>query len=175
MMNLKRIVCPTDFSESSDTAVEFAASLARDSKAELQIVHVREAPMPVGGVGATFAVPQSTKQDEPANELDRVGPQDGTVSISRRLLVGEPVESIVKFAELHNIDLIVMGTHGRTGLSRLLMGSVAEGVVRNAPCAVLTVRSSTRPLETTSGGDRFANTEKDATRSTEVESHGDRR
>ena len=65
---------------------------------------------------------------------------DSNVPVERRLLAGDPADAIIRLAESEHIDLIVMGTHGRRGLSRLLMGSVAESVVRVAPCPVLTVK-----------------------------------
>ena len=67
-------------------------------------------------------------------------PTDPTVPVVHKLLVGDPAEAIVQQAEAEHADMIVMGTHGRTGLTRMLMGSVAEAVVRRAACPVLTVK-----------------------------------
>jgi nucleotide-binding universal stress UspA family protein len=72
--------------------------------------------------------------------LAQVRPADSTVKCQHRLLEGDPADEILKVAGVENVDMIVMGTHGATGLTRLLMGSVAENVLRKAPCPVLTVR-----------------------------------
>jgi nucleotide-binding universal stress UspA family protein len=79
--------------------------------------------------------------------LSEVVPTDTTVSYEHRLIVGSPATAIVFLAEKENVDMIVMPTHGRTGLSRLLMGSVAEEVVRKAKCPVLTVKSAAKRPE----------------------------
>jgi nucleotide-binding universal stress UspA family protein len=73
-------------------------------------------------------------------QLARISPTDSSVSTQHRLLEGDPAEEILKVAQGEGVDMIVMGTHGATGLTRLLMGSVAEHVLRKAPCPVLTVR-----------------------------------
>ena len=75
--------------------------------------------------------------------LSEVKPKDENIKYSQHLLVGEPADAIAHFVDEHDIDLIVMGTHGRTGVMRLLMGSVAEEVVRKAKCGVLTVKQPT--------------------------------
>ncbi len=135
----KRILFPTDFSPDSDAALEMAASLARDWKASLLILHVEVIPLTTGG-GELFYVAPDPPTRELQERLSDVVPSDKSIVVEHRLLAGDPAEAIVRVAETENIDLIVMGTHGRRGLARLLMGSVAEAVVRAAPCPVLTMK-----------------------------------
>lgn len=144
-MNVQRILFPTDFSKRSFSALEFATSLARDSGATLVIVHVHEPPLdPVAAVGLGMGElrfdPESTH-----HELRQVVPTDPAVPYEHHLLMGLPAREIVRFAEKTQADLIVMDTHGRRGLAHLLMGSVAEAVVRRANCPVLTIRSTPVP------------------------------
>lgn len=137
-MNAKRIVFPTDFSTCSDAALEQAASMARDAKGTLLIVHVEEPPIAYGGGEMYYGLPEP---DHAALEkmLAQVVPKS-TVSHEHQLLRGNPAEEIVRFAEDQKADLIVMGTHGRTGMRRVLMGSVTESVVRRALCPVITYK-----------------------------------
>jgi nucleotide-binding universal stress UspA family protein len=139
-MDCQVIVVPTDFSPTSDAALRYAAQLALTLNARLFLVHVPgktgegfEASFPIGAFDrhahaqlASFL----TKE-----QLERLRPD-----YAER--VGTPADEIVRFADARDADLIVMGTHGRTGLAHLVMGSVAEHVVRAAPCPVLLVRSS---------------------------------
>jgi nucleotide-binding universal stress UspA family protein len=139
-MHADKILFPTDFSTASEDALRWATSLARDSGATLSIVHVEEPPMAYGGGEMYIALDDDETKGELRRMLGNVVPTDHNVPFEHRLLVGEPATAIVEDAEKEGADLIVMGTHGRTGLSRLLMGSVAEAVVRRAKCPVLTVK-----------------------------------
>jgi len=95
---------------------------------------------------APFPIPVTSTKDLEA-ALEAIDPGNG-VRCSRHLVVGAPSTEIAKFAEEHDIDMIVLGTHGRTGLTRVLMGSVAEAVVRKAPCPVLTLKQpADEPVE----------------------------
>ena len=138
-MNIKSILFPTDFSHTGDNALAMAESLARDSGAKIFIVHVEEPPMAYGGGEMYYGImePDLAQLRE---MLSQVKPKDESIAFEQHLLSGEPADGIARFAADNDIDLIVMGTHGRTGLVRLLMGSVAEAVVRKAKCAVLTVK-----------------------------------
>lgn len=138
-MNLKLILVSTDFSTSSDAALAMATALARDSGAKLLIVHVEEIPLATGGAEYLYSVPEPATQ-ELKKMLSEVVPKDPNVPFEHRLLAGDAAEAIVRTAEQDKVDMIVLGTHGRTGLTRLLMGSVAEAVVRRAGCPVLTVK-----------------------------------
>jgi nucleotide-binding universal stress UspA family protein len=136
---LRKILFPTDFSPASDAVLRHATALARGSEATLLIVHVEEPPLAYGS-GELFYGVADISTDALQQLLNKVTPPDPSVPVVRRLAMGDPATEIVRIAKEEGVDLIVMGTHGRTGLLRLLMGSVAELVVRRAPCAVLTVR-----------------------------------
>lgn len=135
-MKLNTIVFPTDFSPASETALAVATAVARTTGARLVIVHVKHEPQPEEALEAA-ADPDSQAL---ARMLDEIRPGDQAVPHTHRLLSGLAAEQILELAEQERADLIVMATHGRTGLARLLLGSVAEEVVRRAPCAVLTVK-----------------------------------
>lgn len=138
-MQAKKIVFPTDFSKTSKTALEFAESLARGEGGKLYIVHVEEPPAAYGGGDLFLAIPSATLEDVKRILLTFV-PSDPSVSYEHHLVHGAPAEAITTFADSVNADLIVLGTHGRTGLNRMLMGSVAEAIVRHANCPVLTYK-----------------------------------
>ncbi len=138
-MKLRKIVFPTDFSPLSEAALEYATALARDTGASLLIVHVEEDPLAYGA-GEGFVPLPEWSTEALKKRLHQVVPTDPRVKHQHRLLMGDPATMIVQLAEEEQADLIVMGTHGRSGLSRLLMGSVAEQVVRTAPCPVLTIK-----------------------------------
>jgi universal stress protein A len=133
------IVHPTDFSEASAPAMEMACALARDQGARLVVVHVLPPP---GYHGEVVERRQPDFYDELWQKLREVRPPRDDVRTEHRLLSGDQAEEIVRIAEELKSNLIVMGTHGRTGLRRLLVGSVAEEVMRTAACPVLTVRTS---------------------------------
>ena len=138
-MHAKKIVFPTDFSTSSDAALEHAAGLARDMGARLLIVHVEEPPLAYGGGEMYYGVPEP---DRSAIEkmLGKIKPSTAEVPYEHHLLIGSPADEIVRFADEHGADLIVMGPDGRSGLRRMLMGSVAEAIVRRANCPVFTFK-----------------------------------
>jgi nucleotide-binding universal stress UspA family protein len=138
-MKASKILFPTDFSSTGNHALELATALARDSGATLVIVHVEEPPMAYGGGELYYGV-EEPDREHLRQSLVKVQPTDPAVPCVHKLMLGDPADAIIQIAETDNVDLIVMGTHGRTGLTRLLMGSVAEAVVRRAPCPVLTVK-----------------------------------
>ncbi|MFT7640751.1 MAG: nucleotide-binding universal stress UspA family protein [Pirellulaceae bacterium] len=143
-MNAEKIVFPTDFSEYSTAALRQATALARNSGATLLIVHVNDDVNAYTDTG--FAgYPVASNDAELHGWLMEVKPLDERVPYKHKMLHGDPAEEIVKFATEEGADMIVMGTHGRRGLTRLLMGSVAEAVVRKAGCPVLTMK---QPVET---------------------------
>jgi nucleotide-binding universal stress UspA family protein len=145
-MSRRSILYPTDFSTCGQTALEMATSLARDRGASLVIVHVEEPPMAYGGGELYYGV-QEPDRTELENMLKAVVPTDPAVAYEHRLAIGGPAEGILHAAESVNAEMIVMSTHGRTGLTRMLMGSVAEEVVRKARCPVLTVKGTPKPKE----------------------------
>jgi nucleotide-binding universal stress UspA family protein len=136
---MQTILHPTDFSVNSGHALQMAASLARDYGAQLVVLHVHSIPVAVYGYGEGIVPPTAEGTDELTDKLNAINPPG--VVVSHHLVEGNPVEEVLRTAKEMNADLIVMGTHGRRGLSRFLMGSVAELVVRRAPCPVLTIRS----------------------------------
>ena len=138
-MRLSKILVPVDFSTSDRAVLEFAASLARDQHAELIVLHVEEPPLAYGGGELYYGIEQPSVEDLQAM-LMALTPNDKTIPVHHRLLNGDPANTIVRIAAEEGADLIVLGTHGRTGVLRMIMGSVAEVVVRKAHCPVLTLR-----------------------------------
>jgi len=137
-----KILYPTDFSTTGQTALEMATSLARDRGATLVIMHVEEPPMAYGGGELYYGIDEPNRE-ELKRMLSEVLPSDPSVPCEHRLMIGSPARAIIELAEREEVELIVMATHGRTGLLRVLMGSVAEEVVRKAKCPVLTVKPAT--------------------------------
>lgn len=136
MMPIRTVLHPTDFSASSEAALELACPLARGYGARLVILYVAPYEVTVGGM---MAIPMDPGYYEDALKEIRdrvVGPSPG-FPVETCLREGTPAEEILRAADDVGADLIVMGSHGRTGLGRLLMGSVAEAVMRRAGCPVL--------------------------------------
>lgn len=140
---MRKILFPTDFSHTGDEALKLATSLARDRDGEVLIVHVEEPPAAYGGGEMYYGMPDPATEDL-RQMLLMVKPDDPEVPCEHRLITGDPSTAIPKLADEEGVELIVMGTHGRTGLMRLLMGSVAEAIVRRANCPVLTLRQPHR-------------------------------
>jgi nucleotide-binding universal stress UspA family protein len=135
------ILHATDFSPQACYAFRLACALAKNAGAQLVLVHVYDRPMPIYG-DAGAVLPDFVSDREALREkLTRLAPEDPTIVVDYRLLEGNPAQQIVDLARELRCDLIVMGTHGRTGIGRLLMGSVAENVVRHANSPVLTVKT----------------------------------
>jgi nucleotide-binding universal stress UspA family protein len=141
MLPIKTILHPTDFSDRAEYGFQLACALARDYGARLILCHVHQIPPVVyGEFGAAPPEPIGAAEEMGARLL-AIRPADENIPVEHRMMEGNPAEEIVRMAKETECDLIVLGTHGRTGLGRLLMGSVAEQVVRKAPCPVLTVKS----------------------------------
>lgn len=142
-MHAKRIVCPVDFSKPSEMALEVASKLARDNRAKLFIVYVEDVTVTThpGLFGGLPPMGWAARQ-----KLNATLPTATEVEFEHDMLVGDPADQIVEFAEKKGADLIVMGTHGHTGIARVLLGSVAEGVVRRATVPVLTLKQVTPAL-----------------------------
>jgi nucleotide-binding universal stress UspA family protein len=137
---IRTILHPTDFSGPSGLAFRMACGLARDFGARLVVLHVAEFPANV--------YPEATRHEDPARrhpalwaKVRRLRPPSPEVPVEHWLADGDAAEEVLRAARETGSDLIVMGTHGRTGLKHLLMGSVAQQVVRKAPCPVLTVKA----------------------------------
>jgi nucleotide-binding universal stress UspA family protein len=144
MLPIRTILHPTDFSTSSDYAFRLACSLARDYGSRLIVLHVATPPVVAFGEGVLPVQPEGYR-DELREWLHRLAAQGPTARVEHHLVEGDAAAEIIHLAGETKCDLIVMGTHGRTGLGRLLMGSVAEQVIRKAPCPVLTVKSARHP------------------------------
>jgi nucleotide-binding universal stress UspA family protein len=140
MLAVHTILHPTDFSERSQYAFGLACALARDYGARLIVLHVAGVPTVAYGEGVVPPNPEELLA-EAREQLGRIQVPHANVRAERRLEQGDAVTAILGVAQEVNADLIVLGTHGRTGLARLLMGSVAEQVVRRASCPVLTVQA----------------------------------
>ena len=143
-----RILVPTDFSQPTDAALAYAKDIASRFGASLHLVHVLEDPVVTGVFGAPTYVPESPGASAAlrADAEFRLGARLNDVTSARlcitsEVLYGPNAPTIVNRARELAIDLIVMGTHGRTGMAHALMGSVAERVVRFASCPVLTVHA----------------------------------
>jgi len=139
MLPIHVILHPTDFSEQSHHAFRLACALARDHGSRLVLLHVVPPPVAMAGEGLVLPAP------DPADEgvwhlLHQLDVPTGILAL-RQVEQGDAAGEILRVAEEVNADLIVMGTHGRTGLPRLLMGSVAEKVLRRALCPVLVVKA----------------------------------
>ncbi len=153
-MNVQRILFPTDFSELSKAAEKSACELADQFGAELHVLHVLYDPfltMPM--TAAALLVPPQSLDNEityAEEEIQKIPPTAWASGkkVVRAVRVGTTFDTIVRYAQEQAIDLIVIGTHGRTGLSHVLLGSIAERVVQHAPCSVLTVRPE-RPAKIT--------------------------
>jgi nucleotide-binding universal stress UspA family protein len=139
MLPVHTILHPTDFSQQSHNAFRLACALARDYGAHLILLHVASRPV-IGYAEGVFPIGLDEFLLEGRAKLAQLEP-GSSVFTERRVEEGDAVEAILRVAEEVHSDLIVMGTHGRTGLTRLLMGSVAEHVVRKAACPVLTVKT----------------------------------
>ena len=159
MREIRRILVPVDFSECSRAALEDAAVLAERVDASIDVLHVWDTPHYVGPEflirepGETGHPLQEAAFAQAETEMDEFlsgFPQRERFRV--RLESGKPYETIIKLAADEHYDAIVMGTHGRSGLSHLLIGSVAEKVVRTAPCPVMTIRRPERTHAKTSMG-----------------------
>ncbi len=135
-MYAKKILFPTDLSSLSNRPLELATILARDMKARLIILHIQEVAHAYGGGELLCELPDAV-QEKVKELLNEIVPDDRKVEYEHQVATGEAAEEIVHCAKTQNVDLIVMSTHGRSGLGRLLMGSVAETVSKNAPCPVI--------------------------------------
>jgi len=144
MPEIKRILCPVDFSETSDYALEYALDLARRLGASLSLLHVCQLPAHPLDAGDMFPLEEFeseyvTRFGKQLDELVEKYSGQG-VELSGNIATGIPYDEIDQCANDLQADLIVMGTHGRTGLAHMLVGSVAERVVRTSRVPVLTLR-----------------------------------
>ena len=146
-MTLKTILVPTDFSKSSTEALDYAKQLADAFDASIHLLHVVQDPARQPWILETYGIsPLDVLADimaQAQKDLEHALPEAErkTYNAELKTAVGSPFGEIMNYAKQHNVDLIVMGTHGRGALAHALLGSVTERVVRFAPCPVLTVRT----------------------------------
>ncbi len=143
-MNIKRILVPTDFSETANLALQQAIILAKKSKAELLVVHARflneDAPLQLPKKLAHLELAEDQVDSEISNYIKGCIRNAGAVNIEQEVIRGHSAYSaILSFLNENPVDLVVIGTHGRSNLEQLLLGSVAEKIVRYASCPVLTI------------------------------------
>jgi len=143
---IRKMLAPTDFSPHAETAVRYACGLAERLGSELHLLHVLSEVVPAGpDPMLTPVMPPEYYRESEAQSLETLArlldPSWGEPPIVRTAVVwSSSVDGIVDYARDHEVDLVVIATHGRTGLSHVLLGSVAERIVREAPCPVLTIR-----------------------------------
>jgi len=148
--SIKRILVPVDFSTASRAALWRAGELATALGATIELLHVVDLPQPLHVISEGHVpLPPEYRRDvlrgTEGHLTDWLETATIPATIHRALGEGKPFVEIVKYARDHSVDLIVMGTHGRGGLSHLLLGSVADKVIRTAPCPVMTVRADEHP------------------------------
>jgi nucleotide-binding universal stress UspA family protein len=145
-MNIERILVPYDFSECSDAALDYASRFA-DSNARLYIVHVDElldvriSPYMPANRPYIHESLWDRRHEQVEKQLVKIIPRDTAARYEHHCMTGSPADELLAFAERTGVDLIVMGSHGRTGLARLVTGSVAEQVMRRSKCPVLIVKA----------------------------------
>ena len=143
MIALKKILVPTDFSDCSDAAVKYGRAFATAFQASLHLLHIVQDPYTQPWAAEAFPAPLGEMlvewQTQAGKRLATLLPEPERENAVVATLVGSPFQEIVRYASEQEIDLIVIGTHGRGALGHMLLGSVAEKVVRKAPCPVLTV------------------------------------
>jgi nucleotide-binding universal stress UspA family protein len=143
MLPLRLVLHPTDFSPHSEAAAKLAFGLARDYGARVLVLHVME-PIPVGGPEMVAVLDPLAYEADLKARLAEVRPPGPKVPVEHRLVLGSAAEEILRVAKESKCGVIVLGTHGRTGMGRLFLGSVAERVARKAPCPVVTVKAPPR-------------------------------
>ncbi len=143
MIALERILLPTDFSDYSRQAIQYACELAKQFDATIHVLHIVE-PITLAMPSPGSALPQELLADAEQSAKEQsdqwISREAHNLEVVQSVRRGVPFLEILRYAKDNNIGLIVMATHGRTGLEHALIGSVAERVVRKAPCPVLTVR-----------------------------------
>jgi len=151
MIVMKNVLVAVNFDEASNVALRYARSLAKNFGARLHVLHVMENLFlrPMANDPRAIEAGMTRRLLETLSDEDRT--ELNAVPVIRKS--DAPAEEIVKYANAEQIDLIVMGTHGRPGMAHLLMGSVAEKVVRSAPCPVLTLRHPEREFVVTDAPD----------------------
>jgi universal stress protein A len=147
----KKILCPIDFSEFTDQVLEYAVSITKKYDSELHLIHIIPnlnyfTPYESFFTPENLIVVEKNMEVEVNKDFDRVM-KTIDIPVIKVIKTGAAFVEIVNYAKSESIDLIIIGTHGRTGLEHILIGSVAERVIRKAPCPVLTVRPKNRQFK----------------------------
>lgn len=145
-MEIKRILCPVDFSEYSKEANEYSTLFAKSTGARIVYLHVW---IPDTPYGSYVHLDVDKEQLADKERLEQIVPSEEGVEFDHVVEFGDPAQCVVDYAKKNEIDLIIMPTHGRTGISRALMGSVTEAVVRRAECPVLCIKPRSEVPKTT--------------------------
>ena len=161
MIRIRTILVPTDFGESAKCAWEYAQTLATPFNSRLHLIHVVTLPTiaadPLGARQLGMGVAELLREceEDSRKALEKI-PTSRSLEgrVTRKLLNGPPVAAILDYVEANDIDLVVMGTHGRGPVQHVLLGSVAERVVRHCPVPVLTVHTNRRVLRGRTSGQR---------------------
>lgn len=141
MISIQKVLVPTDFSKHSEKAVRYGTELAEKFGADLHLLHAVELTPIIYGEGGGYRENVSELETAAVKKLDEVRVENSDeVQVFRKVITGAPFVEIVRYARDETIDLIVVGTHGRGAIAHMLLGSVAEKVVRQAPCPVLVMR-----------------------------------
>src|SRR5882762_4902789 len=146
---LRRLLVPTDFSDASRAAVEYGVAFAENFRCTLHLLHVLETVTGADPIALDIPERSAIERSIEASAWDQLrrvltSGEQARLTVELWIEWGSPVDEIIRYATEHAIDLISMGTHGRGGVERLLLGSVAAHVVRRGPCPVLTVHSRER-------------------------------
>jgi nucleotide-binding universal stress UspA family protein len=141
MTRIRTILHPTDFSDCSRLAFRLAVSMSQAEGARLVILHVKQAPPSSGLARVLNQLPLEEYDDWLRHQLEQFRVANSALEFEHRLTEGNPASEILRIVRDTGCDLVVMGTHGRTGLDQLVLGSVAEWVAKKAPCPVVTVRT----------------------------------
>jgi nucleotide-binding universal stress UspA family protein len=143
MREFKQVLCGTDFSESSFKALDYGLRFAKLAEGKLIILHLVHVPAGdlLGEKAYTLNFDEAKNRMTEMLEEVRVNRLERYANTELIVDLGDPAEQIIQLASRRNVDLIVTSTHGRSGLSHLIMGSVAEKIIRHAPCPVFVVRS----------------------------------
>ncbi len=144
MAEFEKILFPTDFSESAENASRYAISLAKKYGSKLYVIHVVEPFTYTTDFGLDYSAQYMEMEASAKRLLNEIvaSIKKDNLDVEGTVLSGEPFVEIIKYARQAHVDLIVMATHGRTGIEHMLLGSVAEKVVRKSPYPVLTVKKT---------------------------------
>lgn len=144
MTEFGKILFPTDFSESAENASRYAMSLAKKYGSKVYVIHVIEPFTYTTEFGIDFSAQLKEMEASARRLLDDIvaSIKRNNLDVESVLITGEPFVEIIKYARKEQVDLIVMATHGRSGIEHMLLGSVAEKVVRKSPCPVMTIKKS---------------------------------